>query len=337
MTSAIRLLTKAEWDSAIAGLEDAQFHQRGAYAEMAAAAAGAKVEFAQLGDAAFAAVRVKRIPGTGTGIAYVHRGPCTGAFDAGRWAEAVDHLVSHYVQKMGLVLRLSPPAYDGLAGEALDGVLRARGFSHGKTPPYRSILIDLSPPLETLRKNLAGKWRTDLARGERSAVRIERSDAPEDILRLSALLDTLAEHKGFSVAQGPDFFAEVARRAGAGERIAIHLAWHEERLVGGHIGAFSGDTAVYLLGANNAEGRDVRASFLLQWAVLTHAKESGMHYYDLGGIDADENPDVFRFKSRMGGREIAVPAGYELAPSGIAAALVNGAERAVKLLRTLKG
>ena len=73
-----------------------------------------------------------------------------------------------------------------------------------------------------------------------------------------------------------------------------------------------GDTAVYLLGAAGAKGRDLLASYLLQWAVIEYAKRKGNRFYDLGGIDQKGNPDVYRFKKRFNGRYVAEPGPYEL-------------------------
>ena len=75
-----------------------------------------------------------------------------------------------------------------------------------------------------------------------------------------------------------------------------------------------------------------RAAFLLQWAVIEHARERGLKRYDLGGIDPDANPDVYRFKGRMGGQEVERPAVWEK-PAGLIAPRVIGVVEALRGLR----
>jgi lipid II:glycine glycyltransferase (peptidoglycan interpeptide bridge formation enzyme) len=192
------------------------------------------------------------------------------------------------------------------------------------------MVIDLAPPLDKLRSNLDQKWRTDLNRALRGEARVTRSADPADFARFQPLLADLADKKGFRTRQDADFFAAAARHDA--DSFLIHLAWAGDELLGGHVGAFTGDTAVYLLGATTSAGRDARASYLLQWSVIEHARERGFAWYDLGGVDAGENPDVYRFKKRMGGREVGHARLWELATGSVAPPLVRLAERARAIL-----
>jgi Acetyltransferase (GNAT) domain len=170
--------------------------------------------------------------------------------------------------------------------------------------PYRTMVVDLSGGAEAVRRGLDPKWRRDLQRAEREGLSVTRSADPADFLKVQPLLADLAAAKGFGVAQDCVFFAKAAERAQAPERFFVHLVSRDGELLSGHIGAYSGNLAVYLLGATNAAGRPLRAAYLAQWAAIECALEHGLGWYDLGGIDPAENPDVFRFKRRMGGREV---------------------------------
>jgi lipid II:glycine glycyltransferase (peptidoglycan interpeptide bridge formation enzyme) len=108
----------------------------------------------------------------------------------------------------------------------------------------------------------------------------------------------------------------------------LHLAWHDDELIAGHLGSFVGDTAVYILGAAHSKGRDLRASFLLQWSAITHGNTIGNSFYDLGGIDRQKNPDVYRFKRRLNGRLVKEIGPYELAPGVVSRRIVQLAEKA---------
>jgi lipid II:glycine glycyltransferase (peptidoglycan interpeptide bridge formation enzyme) len=42
----------------------------------------------------------------------------------------------------------------------------------------------------------------------------------------------------------------------------------------------------------------------LLWRALAEAKETGMRWLDLGGIDPEANPGTYHFKAGLGGRDV---------------------------------
>lgn len=326
-----RAVNHAEAAECAGRFADLAYTQEPGYALEAAARVGARAEFfvfdnGEREPVGYAALRVKAIPLLGGGLAYLHGGPATRrqgeAHDEGLFASCLAELARHCAARH-LTLRVSPPGYD-----SPDGSFRPLGFVPSGASDGPTIVLDLTPSLEDLRGRLAGKWRTDLNRGERGALRIVPSAEPPDIAKVQPLLSDLAERKGFGVAQDAAFFARAAARGAAGEPpFVAHLAYMGEELVAGHIGAYTGDTAVYLLGAANPAGREVRAAFVLQWAVIAYAKARGLTRYDLGGIDRAANPDVYRFKARMGGIEVERPAVWEQRSGALRPALIALAER----------
>lgn len=291
--------------------KSASWRQFPAYSAVAAAEAGAQSGYLLVSDRgkrlALASIRIKRIPLLPAGLAMIAQGPVMLTEEKGLLARVHDSLAQHVSGTLGLTLQINPPVVP--RGERSEP---GSAFLPVPQSNYETFLIDLAPDLEMLRANLNGKWRTDLRRGEKSGVAITRSSCEEDFLAFQPLLDQLAKGKGFAVPQDARFFARVAEQAHEGERIEIHLARREGRVIGGHVGAFSGDMAVYLIGATDVEGRALRASYLLQWAVIEHARQLGMGWYDLGGVDEADNPHVFRFKKRMGGHHYLGPPKIEV-------------------------
>jgi lipid II:glycine glycyltransferase (peptidoglycan interpeptide bridge formation enzyme) len=105
--------------------------------------------------------------------------------------------------------------------------------------------------------------------------------------------------------------------------VFFHLAWHEGEVVAGHIGSFAGDAAVYVLGATTKRGRELCASYLLQWCVIEYAKSNGNRFYDLGGYDEIANPGVYDFKSRLNGRRVIAAGALEVAPNRFVSSIVK--------------
>jgi len=287
----------------------ASWRQFPAYADTAARAAGAKsvyVSAARNGEIlAVTNVRIKKLPIISTGIAMIAHGPVILSPSKETAADICCALREYLTIQNGFTLRINPAV--NIADENTQP-FESDGPGDFKPVPgsgYQSYIIDLEPDLDRLRKNLNGKWRTDLRRGEKAVaegqIKITRSHDRSDFLRFQPLLEELAAKKGFQAPQDANFFAAMVKHCDDSERVVVHLAWHQDQLVGGHIGAYSGDMAVYLLGATNDVGRDLRASFLLQWAAIEYARILGMRHYDLGGVDEQANPSVYRFKKRMGG------------------------------------
>ena len=97
-----------------------------------------------------------------------------------------------------------------------------------------------------------------------------------------------------------------------------------------------GDTPIYLLGATSDEGLKLKGAYLLQWRAIQWLKERGCRWYDLGGINAAENPGVYEFKSGFGGEETDHLGTYELSANWASAFCVKAGEQAQALSHKLR-
>ncbi len=296
----VRQLPASEAREYLTTATTASWRQFPAYSSVAASCSGSESCYFLVSDSstaiAVANVRIKRLPIVQAGIAMIAQGPVMLKGEPALRDVVIQTLSDHVVGTLGLTLRINPAVEINSREHKFPVPFRPLPSSE-----YETFLIDLAPSIDDLRKRLNGKWRTDLRRGEKAEVVITRSSCTKDFAAFQPLLDDLSKSKGFAVPQDALFFAKVADEAESEEKIEVHLAYHQGRVIGGHVGAFTGDMAVYLIGAVNDEGRDLRASFLLQWSVIQYAKSLGMRWYDLGGANEADNPHVYRFKKRMGG------------------------------------
>ena len=112
---------------------------------------------------AVAQARIAKLPFISVGIAYVRWGPLwrRGAtkVNVDTFRQAVRALRNEFVCKRGLVLRLFPFLFeDDSPGFA--SMLAEEGFvSIGEETRSRTILMDLSPPLEKLREGMRPHWK----------------------------------------------------------------------------------------------------------------------------------------------------------------------------------
>jgi lipid II:glycine glycyltransferase (peptidoglycan interpeptide bridge formation enzyme) len=271
------------------------------------------------------------------GIAYASYAPITGRdenFLAEQFGLCLDALRQEYVERRRLLLRVVPALNGGLFQQLQISCLESHGLRLCTQQRAReTFVLDLVKPLAAIRSGFDPKWRSDLAKAEKTGIQVTRSVESDDFDRFEAILLELAKQKGFVPSQDVRFFREVQTDTPQDQKFVLHLAWHERELIAGHLGSFVGDTGVYLLGAANSKGRALRASYLLQWAAIEHAKNVGNIFYDLGGIDPLQNPDVYRFKRRLNGRLVTEVGPYELAPDSFRESALRLLERARDVVR----
>jgi lipid II:glycine glycyltransferase (peptidoglycan interpeptide bridge formation enzyme) len=216
----------------------------------------------------------------------------------------------------------------------VEAVFRDAGFraSEARALPYRTIRIDLTPPLDEIRTQLAQKWRNALNGALRQGLSVSVHDDVDSIVRFAALFDPFMARKGFAVDLGPRVYARIQQTLPPDERLVLQLYEQDGELVSGHITSMLGETCVYLLGATNPDGLRARAAYLLQWNTIILAKGRGLHWYDLGGIDPADNPGVYHFKKGLGGEDMTTPGPFEIPPRGWRAPAVRSAEAVHRLL-----
>jgi hypothetical protein len=338
----IRRISEQQWDALVLKFRDASYRQCSSYASAAARHVGAVSELNCLmeerGLMGLAEVRVKPIPMTAFGLAYASYAPIVmleDTFDERQFGKCLDLLVEEYVERRGLLLRIAPALIDGGSfQDAQISCLKDRGFHPASTQSARqTFVLDIRRPLEEIRRDFDAKWRSDLVKSEKADLRITRSVNPNDFDQFEQIFLELTKKKGFMPHQDVRFFKHVQSGASPDQKLVLHLAWQGDELLAGHLGSFMGRTAVYLLGASTSKGRDLRAAYLLQWKAIQHAKDTGNFFYDLGGIDQQKNPDVYRFKRRLNGRFVTELGAYELAPGRVSHCVIQLAEKARNFLR----
>lgn len=332
-------LDARQWAAEAPAFADHNYRQSWSFGRACAARVGAASEHVAIrrGDetVALCDVRVRRLTPLGGGIAYVNGGPLLrreGVRPDGLRREVLEALSAEYARRRGLILRVAPP----LDPEAPDGeapALEALGFTAADLPAYRTFLLDVTPPVETLRAQLAQKWRNGLNGSEKQGLEVETGEDPALFDAFVALFDRFRERKPFEVDLDAAFYRDAQRDALPAERFVVSLATRNGEAVGGHVASCLGDTSVYLLGATLEEGLKAKAGYLLQWHAILEAKRRGMRFYDLGGIDPEGNPGVHRFKKGLSGFEARSAGPFELVPRHPAVWLTRLAERGYRSLR----
>ncbi len=337
----IQPLDRSAWARLATDFRDHNYRQAWAFAEASAARVGATSEHVALYESGalrgLADVRVRRLPLGVGGIAYVNGGPLVrreGNDEDAALRASLRLLVEEYVKRRKLLLRVQTPVGDTDWNERAAAALAQAGLQ--PTPggqPYRTFLLDLSPPLEILRKQLRQKWRNGLNRAGRSGLTLRSGHDAALFDTFLALFESFSERKSFEVDLPPEFYAARQPEHLEAERYRIILADQDGEAVAGHVSSLDGDTCVYLLGATLPSALKTNAAYLLQWRAIEIAKERGARWYDLGGIDPEGNPGVFHFKRGLNGLDVQAAGPSDIAPPGPLGALPRLGESVYRRMR----
>src|SRR5262249_33717901 len=124
---------------------------------------------------AAAQARLIHIKATGLGLAYIRWGPLwrQGAGESSEHLrQAVRAIRNEFVVRRGLYLRLLPVLFDDDT-HLYHQILHEEGFAlREDAPRARTLIIDLTKDLATIRKGFDSKWRNILNKAERSGLHV---------------------------------------------------------------------------------------------------------------------------------------------------------------------
>jgi lipid II:glycine glycyltransferase (peptidoglycan interpeptide bridge formation enzyme) len=207
------------------------------------------------------------------------------------------------------------------ADESFDDALavadRLRGLGWSQKPDTGAGFGDVQPryvfqvPLagRTEADLLAGfnqLWRRNIKKAEKAGVEVVHGGY-DDLPAFHEVYVETAARDGFT-PRGLAYFQRMWRAMSSEDpaRITLYLARHEGRVLAATTLVRVGTHAWYSYGASSNEGRDVRPSNAVQWAMVRDSLTAGCDVYDLRGISDTLDPDdhlfgLIQFKLGTGG------------------------------------
>jgi lipid II:glycine glycyltransferase (peptidoglycan interpeptide bridge formation enzyme) len=285
---------------------------------------------------AAAQLRIMKLPVLGAGIAYLPWGPMwqrsDRAVEIDIFQAMIKALKEEYAIRQGLLLRIRPNVIEE-NGERIISFLNKEGFQKNLTiQPYRTLVANLSPPMNDIRKALDQKWRNQLNRSEKNNLKMIEGNSDDLYQLFLDLQKEMHDRKKYILGVDYNEFREIQRNLPEPLKMTILICEFDGKVLTATIGSKIGDMGIYLLGATGNEGMKMKGAYLSQWRMIEILKESGCHWYDLGGIDPDNNPGVYHFKSGLSRKEVYHIGQYDISSSNISSLIVKGAE-SIKALR----
>ncbi len=332
-------ISREEWEGYATNFADYSIYQTWPYQQVRAEMDGQEVSRTVIkGEngtvATMCQVRIKHIKPLALKIGYVQWGPLMRGKDGAIKcsAQVLKVLYEAYIGSKVNILRLVPNICADEKSKVMETFTSA-GFQHIRSfPPYRTLVLNIEDSKEGIRKRLRKSFRRDLKKAENSGIEICEGHDEELCEILKDLYLASLKRKGFKGLDVPEFI-EPQRMLSSTEKMNIIVAYCEGEPVSAHLASNLGDTAIVLLAASNERGLSCGSSYLTWYRGAVSALNAGMKWYDLGGIDPDNNPNVYQFKSRMGGRETFHVGAFEACSSMLARIIWRTSERLYNLFR----
>lgn len=335
-------LEKGQWDELIQAFDDADLCQTWSYG--AARWGDRNLSHLALWQddriIGAAQVAIVRLPGLKTGLAYVKWGPMWRRRDLDPDPETlrllVDSLYTNFISKRGLVLRLMPRAYGSAAEEIRPLLVQAGLRPTAQSPAQRTVRVDLSLPLDELQARLRKSWRTRLRKAQSLGLHLRVTQGLEDFPVFERVYGEMKRQKSFVEASDLPLYPTVQIGLPNAVQLRVVTCWQGDRPLSAHICSAIGDTAISLCGATTPKGRELGASYVMDWSTLEWLKQRQFRWYDLGGAG---NPRVTQYKLGLSGRGpgIVDSVGKWEAGSPGARRLLGLAEGGLGLYRRLRG
>ena len=250
-------------------------------------------------------VLVKAVPLIG-GIARVNRGP---VYLKALLEQEVDggevELLWKAIRKMAWkrrwwILSVAPELSDGDA--ALSALNRA-GFKRKDKVPWGSTRISLHQEKEQLLRQLKGKWRNLLRKGEKLGTTVECVD---DHATVEGLIQRYIEFQKMHAFVGvpEELLKSLSRQTGNHFAFKVYQTCglvEPYELSGFIFVVYHGDTATYLVGWSSDEGRKQQANYLLLWQGIVDAMDGGLKWFDMGGLNQNTPKGITHFKQGLNG------------------------------------
>jgi len=251
--------------------------------------------------------KIVKVPVLNQKIAYIRWGPMWIVNQRERslevFSQAILALYNEYVHKRGFILRLRPLIYTD-ESELFLPILKKRGFTlvtHLKS--NRTLIKNLGPELETLRRGLKKKWRHYLNQAERNGLFLEEGYDDNLFEKFIYIYDELVKRKKFARPNDINEYRLIQRNLPNEFKMKIILCRDENNYCAGIVCSAIGNTGISLFRATNQDGRKNKGMYVTHWHALKWFKEKGCYFYDLNGINPLKNPGTYEYKLGFLGKD----------------------------------
>lgn len=162
-------------------------------------------------------------------------------------------------------------------------------------------------------REFSKNWRHNLRRSEKYNLTITQWGNP-NIDEILSIYASMQEFKNLKQQYSRQELEKIFDKLG--DAIVMYRCEDHGELIGLRGCAVIGSKAWDLFAATSLKGRKMYASYALFWALIKHCRESGVQFYDMGGINPLYNRGVYDFKKGTGAVSVEYLGEWDWATSG---------------------
>jgi len=190
---------------------------------------------------------------------------------------------------------------------------------HWPLLPPKTLLIDLTPELETLHRNLSKDARRAIRKAQQTELGIkiidlESTEFTQLLGESCKLLRSVGRARKFWTPPPRNLFNKFQS---FGKEAWLAICTRKGQVLSCAVVLIHDSTAFYHHAAASSEGRRCHAAYLLLWEIIKKARATGLKTLDLEGIYDPRFPKLTKnwqgftvFKRKFGGEEISYPGSY---------------------------
>jgi hypothetical protein len=175
-------------------------------------------------------------------------------------------------------------------------------------PKPQTIWLDLSVGQDVIFRNLHKHVRNGVRQAIKAGVSVQTTCDPDRVSEFVDLCSSISARKGFELRFTSAFINNILNESKNSKDVeALLFVSLKDRKLGAGLFILRAGKSVHLIGAGtNRDLRKERVGEACQWGVIEWAIARGCTRYDLEGIDPANNPSVYEFKKRLGGKEVTL-------------------------------
>lgn len=344
LTVSVDQVGEQDWNKILPMFADASIYQTWAYGAVCWGEKQLSHLLLKRGTEIVAAaqLRLVRLPVVNKGVAYLRWGPLWRLrgqpAESGVLDEMLTALRKEYVGRRGLLLRMLPAVFEDetWAGQVTSCLKQHQLEFETQIRPYRTTRVDVSQPVDAIRKGLQSRWRSYLNAAEKAGLTVVQGTTDELYDQFSILYREMMARKQFETTVDIEEFREIQKRLPEGLKMQVFVCSAQGQAQNALVVSALGDSAIYLLAATGDAGLNGRGAYLLQWRAMEWLHQQGTRWYDTGGVNQEKNPGGYQFKRGLGGDEVSHLGRFELRDNWLSAAATAIGERSQSVVAKMK-
>lgn len=265
----------------------------------------------------------RSIPHTGKSIFYAPRGPVCDFSNVDILRALTEAAKDKGKHEGAILLKIDPAvriewtdAKNNIESVGYLECKDADGF--GGVQPKCVMQLDLTPSLDQLLAGCKPKWRYNIRLAEKKGVTIKTECTKDDLHIFYGLLTETAKRDRFLIRDFR-YYENMWDILVVPGYARLFLAEYEGEAIAGAIAFIFGDKCWYTYGASSNRHRNVMPNHLMQWKMITWAKESGCIWYDFRGVSPKKDGELNdhlkglnRFKEGFGAKFVEYIGEYDM-------------------------